>query len=119
MITGAHTIIYCEDPERAREFFRDVLGFRGVDAGEGWLIFQLPPSELAMHPDTTLRSGESRHEMFFTCRDLAATMAELRAKGVELVLPVREAAWGSIVRFKIPGAGEVSCYQPKHASPLD
>ncbi|HYM67678.1 MAG TPA: VOC family protein [Patescibacteria group bacterium] len=114
MITGAHAIIYCEDPEAARKFFRDVLGFPSVDAGEGWLIFRLPPSEIAMHPDPAIKRGESRHELFLTCGDLEATMGELRAKGAELVLPVRAAAWGSIVRIRVPGAGEVSLYQPKH-----
>jgi catechol 2,3-dioxygenase-like lactoylglutathione lyase family enzyme len=117
MITGAHTVVFCEDPSRARAFFRDVLGLHSVDAGGGWLIFRLPPAEIAMHPDTTLRPGESRHELFFMCSDLEAAMSALRAKGVELALPVEEAEWGSIVKFKAPGAGTFGLYQPKHPSP--
>jgi catechol 2,3-dioxygenase-like lactoylglutathione lyase family enzyme len=118
MIAGVHAIIFCEDPAKARSFFRDVLGFHSVDAGGGWLIFQLPPAEVAMHPDAGLRPGESRHELYFTCQDLEVTMAELRARGVELVLPVAEERWGTVVRLKVPGAGEISLYQPKHPSPL-
>jgi len=117
MISGAHTVVFCEDPDRARAFFRDVLGFPSVDAGGGWLIFRLPPSEIAMHPDAGLPPGEGRHELFFMCADIEVATRALRAKGVELVLPVEEAAWGSIVRFKVPGGGTFGLYQPKHPSP--
>jgi catechol 2,3-dioxygenase-like lactoylglutathione lyase family enzyme len=113
MIAGAHTIIFCEDPERARGFFRDVLGFPSVDAGGGWLIFMAPPSEIAMHPQ-----AESRHELYFMCHDIGKTIDELTARGVEFVGPVSEQSWGFMARFKVPGAGEIGLYQPKHPSPL-
>ena len=116
MIAGAHTIIFCEDPERAREFFRTVLGLSSVDAGGGWLIFALPPAEMAVHPGEG--GKESRHELYFMCHDLKATIADLTVKGVEFPAPVSEERWGSMTRFKVPGAGEVGLYQPKHPSPL-
>jgi catechol 2,3-dioxygenase-like lactoylglutathione lyase family enzyme len=114
VIAGAHTIIYAEDAEAARAFLRDVLGFRGVDAGHGWLIFELPPGELALHP----ASDSGRHELYFMCHDLDATMRELAAKGVEFVGSVAEEPFGRLTRFRIPGAGEVGLYEPRHASPL-
>jgi catechol 2,3-dioxygenase-like lactoylglutathione lyase family enzyme len=115
MIAGVHAIIFCEDPERAREFFRDVIGFDSVDAGAGWLIFKLPPAEIAMHREP----GEgSRHELYFMCHDIEKTMDDLKAKGVEFVGPVAEQRWGMIAPFKVPGAGEISLYQPTHPSPL-
>ena len=76
MINGMHAIVYSRDAERARGFFRDVLGFPSVDAGHGWLIFALPPSELAAHPD----EGEGRHELYLMCDDIHATVAELKSK---------------------------------------
>jgi catechol 2,3-dioxygenase-like lactoylglutathione lyase family enzyme len=108
MITGAHTLIYTEDPEGLRAFLRDVLGFGNVDAGGGWLIFRSPPAEVAVHP------GPDRHELSLMCDDLAATMAELTAKGVRFTSEPSEQPWGTIVQFSIPGGGELSLYEPKH-----
>jgi catechol 2,3-dioxygenase-like lactoylglutathione lyase family enzyme len=113
MISGAHVIIYSKDAEADRAFMRDVLGFRSVDAGEGWLIFALPPSELAVHP-----GEESRHELFLLCRDVEATVAELRGKGADISDEVMERDWGRMVGITLPGGGTLYLYEPHHASPL-
>ena len=84
MITGVHALIYSKDAERLRAFFRDTLGWPSVDAGRGWLIFALPPAEIAMHPT----EGEGSHELYLMCDDLGATVAELARKGVELARPI-------------------------------
>jgi catechol 2,3-dioxygenase-like lactoylglutathione lyase family enzyme len=113
VISGAHVILSSEDAEADREFFRDVLGFRSVDAGDGWLIFALPPAELAVHP-----SSDSRHELYLMCRDLEATMSELRRKGARVSDEVAERAWGRTVAITLPGGGSLWLYQPHHPSPL-
>jgi catechol 2,3-dioxygenase-like lactoylglutathione lyase family enzyme len=114
VIAGAHTIIYAEDAEKARAFFDDVLGFANVDAGHGWLIFALPPGELAFHPT----EGPGHHELFLMCHDIERTVQVLKAKGVEFVAPISDARFGRLTSMKIPGAGEISLYEPKHPSPL-
>jgi catechol 2,3-dioxygenase-like lactoylglutathione lyase family enzyme len=118
MIAGAHTIIFAEDAERAREFLRDVLGFEGVDAGDGWLIFALPPGEVAVHPGTGWGRGPGHHALFFMCHDIDRAVTELEGKGVEFVTPIQDEGWGRIAQFKIPGAGEIGLYEPRHPSPL-
>lgn len=110
MINGAHVIIYSRDAEADRAFFRDTLGYHHVDAGHGWLIFRLPPAELALHPG----DGEQRHELFLMCDDLAVTMAELSAKGVAFTIPVTEERWGRRTALRLPGGGELGLYQPSH-----
>jgi len=113
MIFGAHVIVYSKNAEADRTFFRDVLGFKSVDAGHGWLIFALPPAEAAFHP-----SDESdTHELYFMCSDLKAEMASLSKKGVQCS-EVQEARWGSITKMRLPGGGEVGLYQPKHPTAL-
>jgi catechol 2,3-dioxygenase-like lactoylglutathione lyase family enzyme len=113
MIFGAHVIVYSKDAEADRVFLRDVLGFASVDAGHGWLIFALPPAELAVHP-----AGENnRHELYFMCDDLKAEIAALEKKGVPCSA-VHDERWGSITKIRLPGGGEVGLYQPKHPSPL-
>ena len=118
MIAGAHTIIFAEDAERAREFIHDVLGFEGVDAGDGWLIFALPPGEVAVHPGSGWGRGPGHHALFLMCHDIEDTVAELGRKGVEFVSPIEDEGWGRIAHFKIPGAGEIGLYEPRHPSPL-
>jgi catechol 2,3-dioxygenase-like lactoylglutathione lyase family enzyme len=113
MLIGAHVIVYSNDATADRAFFRDVLGFSSVDAGHGWLIFALPPSELAVHPG----EGEVAHELYFMCDDLPAEMESLGEKGVQCSA-VEEARWGSVTKIQLPGGGEVGLYQPKHPSPL-
>ena len=113
MIFGAHVIVYSEDDAADRAFFRDVLGYSSVDAGHGWLIFALPPAELAVHPTDDAGS----HELYFMTDDLQAELAKLAAKGVECA-PVEEARWGSVTKIRLPGGGHVGLYQPRHPSPL-
>jgi catechol 2,3-dioxygenase-like lactoylglutathione lyase family enzyme len=113
MFHGAHVILYSKDAEADRAFFRDVLRYPFADAGHGWLIFALPPAEVAVHP-----SGENdRHELYLMCDDVMAFIDEMKAKGVACS-PVQEERWGSITRLTLPGGGTVGVYQPKHASPL-
>ena len=118
MIAGAHTLIYAEDAGAARAFLRDVLGFSSVDAGDGWLIFELPPGELAVHPGPGWGKEVGNHELTFMCHDIEATVSELKEKGVEFTAPVTDEGYGRITRFRIPGAGEIGLYEPRHQSPL-
>lgn len=117
MINGAHTIIYAADPDRAREFLRDVLKLPNVDAGGGWLIFKSPPAEFAVHPAAPPESGTAG--LYFMCDDLESTMAELQAEGVEFTSGITEARWGRITGFLIPGAGEAGLYEPRHPTAYD
>ena len=110
MIIGAHTIIYTKDAEATRAFFRDTLRLRSVDAGRGWLIFALPPAEVAAHPD----AAGGRHEIYLMCDDVHKTVAELTRKGVEFTQPIADRGWGLLTAFNLPGAGELWLYQPKH-----
>jgi catechol 2,3-dioxygenase-like lactoylglutathione lyase family enzyme len=109
MIFGAHVIVYSKDATADRAFFREVLGFSCVDAGHGWLIFGLPPAEVAVHPS----EENDRPELYFMCDDLKAETSALAEKGVRCS-EVQEARWGSITRIRLPGGGEVGLYQPKH-----
>ena len=114
MIFGAHMIVYSKDAEADRAFLRDTLGFSNVDAGRGWLIFALPPAEVAVHP----ADENGRHELYFMCGDLATEISALRAKGV-FCSEIHEERWGSITRIPLPGGGEIGLYQPKHPIALD
>jgi catechol 2,3-dioxygenase-like lactoylglutathione lyase family enzyme len=109
MINGAHVVLYSEDAEADRAFFRDVLGFPSVDAGRGWLIFALPTAEAAIHP----ADKNDRPEFFLMCDDLKAEIATLQAKGVQCSEPI-QARWGTITNIKLPGGGQIGLYQPKH-----
>ena len=113
MISGAHMTIYSRDAEADRAFFRDVLGFPAVDAGHGWLIFALPPAEVAFHP----ADQDGGHELFLMCDDLAAEMASLAGRNVQCS-EVEEVRWGSITRIPLPGGGAVRLYQPKHPTAI-
>jgi hypothetical protein len=109
MISGAHVIIYSKDPVADRAFCRDVLKFSSVDAGHGWLIFALPPAEVAFHPaeKTTV------HELYFMCDDLEVTMRTLGGRNVKCG-PVNEQRWGRLTEITLPGGGHIGLYQPKH-----
>lgn len=115
MIVAAHAILYADDPEAARAFFRDVLDMPNVDAHGGWLIFKLPPSELGIHP-TGESSPSGHHELFLLCDDVDQTVAALTVKGAEFAGPVTETRFGRLVRMRVPGAGEIGLYQPSHAT---
>ena len=112
MINGAHVVVYSRDVEVDRAFFRDILGFAFVDAGDGWLIFGLPPAESAFHP----AEANDRHELYLMCDNLRVEMEELRAKGVQCT-EVVDARWGSITKMRLPGGGEIGLYEPKHPRP--
>jgi catechol 2,3-dioxygenase-like lactoylglutathione lyase family enzyme len=114
MITGAHAIIFTSDAEADRAFFRDVLGFSSVDAGAGWLIFALPPAELALHPS----DNPGDHKLYLMCDDVQATVAELEGKGVEISRPISDEGFGLLTAIKLPGGGELGLYEPKHPTPL-
>jgi catechol 2,3-dioxygenase-like lactoylglutathione lyase family enzyme len=116
VITGAHTVMYSTEPDALRAFLRDVLGFEGVDAGGGWLIFALPPAEVAAHPAPPEDSG--RHQLYLMCDDIAETVASLEAKGVEFTGPVQDVGWGLLTAMKVPGGDELSLYEPRHPRPL-
>jgi catechol 2,3-dioxygenase-like lactoylglutathione lyase family enzyme len=109
MITGTHAIVYAEHAEQTRAFLRDVLGLSHVDAGDGWLIFALPPAEVAVHPT----EENDRPELYLMCDDLKAQISALAAKGVSCS-DVQEAQWGSVTRIRLPGGGDVGLYQPRH-----
>ena len=115
MITGTHAIIFTSDPEGLRAFVRDVLGFSAVDAGGGWLIFALPPAELAAHP-----AGDAgyHHELYLMCDDIEATVGELKQKGVEFTRPISDQGWGLVTAFAVPGGDEFALYEPRHPGPL-
>lgn len=115
MITGAHSIIYATDPEAARAFLRDTLGLSNVDAGHGWLIFKSPPAEVAVHPADP---ASGTVELYLMCDNLDATMSDLRAKGVQLG-EVTEARWGLLTTVRVPGAGEIGLYEPRHPVAYD
>ena len=112
MITGAHSIIYSKNSEADRAFLKDVLGFPYVDAGDGWLIFRLPPAEVAVHP-----SGENDvHELYLMTDDVEALVASMEKRGIE-VTPILEQSWGKLTKVSLPGGGKLGIYQPCHPSP--
>jgi hypothetical protein len=113
MITGVHALIYAKQAGEVRAFFRDILGLPSVDAGQGWLIFALPPAELAVHP-----ADEAAHELYLMCDDVHATMAELKQRGVTFSQPVAEQSWGLVTSIRLPGGAEMRLYEPRHRSPL-
>lgn len=114
MIFGAHTILYSKDAEADRAFFRDILGFPAVDPGHGWLIFALPPTEVAVHPS----ESNNRHELYLMCDDIKAEVLSLESKGVACS-ELHEEPWGSLTNITLPGGGEIGLYQPKHPTALN
>jgi hypothetical protein len=126
MITGTHVLFYSENPEADRKFFRDVLQFKSVDAGGGWLIFALPPAEAGIHPK---EKGETRNQahggrshmdtvIYLMCDDLQAEIKRLAERKVECSA-VEAANWGSKTTFRLPSGGELGLYQPAHPTAID
>lgn len=113
MITGVHAIVFTPAAEQVRAFFRDTLGLPNVDTGGGWLIFALPPAELAVHP-----AEAPRHEIYLMTDDLEASVARLAEHGVALARPIAELDWGRVTAIALPGGTELPLYQPTHPSPL-
>jgi catechol 2,3-dioxygenase-like lactoylglutathione lyase family enzyme len=110
LISGAHVMIFSRDAEADRTFFKDVLGLDSVDSGGGWLIFALPPAEVAIHPT----EEQDHHELYLLCEDIEATALELDRRGVPLKRPFDEARWGRVTEITLPGGGRIGLYQPKH-----
>lgn len=108
-IIGAHSIVYTSEPDAVREIFRDVFGWRHIDAGGGWLIFALPPAEVGVHP-----ADGPAHELSLVCDDLPGTIAELRAKGIDVVGEPEDQGWGVTVKLVLPGSLELLLYEPRH-----
>ena len=124
MITGVHTVVYAEDPDAARAFFREVLEWPFVDAHDGWLIFKTGPSELGVHPTSDERQGEpwttaAHHELSLICDDIEATMAELKGRGAQFSTGIDNRGFGLTAMMVVPGAGEVMLYQPRHPLAYD
>src|SRR5512134_1180384 len=112
MISGAHVVIYSTDPEADRAFFRDVIGLPNVDVGEGWLIFGLPPAEVAVHPS----DENDVHEFYFMVDDVDAFVLEMEEHGIRCV-PVEDMGWGRLTQLALPGGGKLGVYEPRHARP--
>jgi predicted enzyme related to lactoylglutathione lyase len=119
MITGTHAIIYAQDPQQARAFFRDVLELPNIDVHDGWLIFRLPPAELGIHPQSPPGAPDGRHELYLTCDDITATVAELTARGARFPEPVTDARFGLLTSIQVPGGGLIGLYQPRHPTAFD
>lgn len=114
MINGVHALIYAADADKTRAFFRDVLQLRSVDAGHGWLIFELPPAELGVHP----ADGEQHDEVYLMCDNIETTMKDLKHKGVEFSRPITEAGFGRMTTIVVPGGGKMGLYEPNHPTAL-
>ena len=112
MITGAHSIIYSKNSEADRDFLRDVLQLPHVDVGRGWLIFGLPPAEVAVHPS----EENNQHEFYLMCDDIEAFVAQMKEKRVTCG-PVQDMGWGLLSQLTLPGGGNLGVYQPRHARP--
>lgn len=119
MITGFHTLVYSDDAEATRAFFRDVLAWPSLDAGGGWLIFKTPPSELGVHPTADRPDGHGptapAQQASLMCDDIEATLADLRAAGVEVGDDVEDQGFGLVSSIRVPGAGWMQIYEPRHA----
>ncbi len=114
MITGSHVIVYSRDADADRAFFRDVLNYPHVDAGGGWLIFKLPPAEVAVHPV----DGAPSHELYLMCDDINSTVEDLTAKGVTCAA-VTDEGWGLLTTIRLPGGGELGLYEPRHPRAIE
>jgi uncharacterized glyoxalase superfamily protein PhnB len=110
MINGTHAILFSEDADATRATLAKVLGTRSVDAGGGWLIFALPPAELAVHPATE----GGRAELYLMCDDVTATVAALEAQGIQTTQPINDQGWGRLTAIRLPGGVELGLYQPRH-----
>ena len=112
MIVGAHSIIYSKSAVEDRNFLRDVLGFPSVDAGDGWLIFGLPPAELAVHP----AEKNDVHEFYLICDDVAGFVADMKKRKVACAA-VKDQGWGLLTHVTLPGGGKLGVYEPRHPRP--
>lgn len=113
MIHGAHVILYSQNADADRAFFRDVLGYPFADAGDGWLIFALPPAEVAVHPS----EKNDVHELYLMCDDVQALVTKMESMNFRCS-EITEQGWGALTQVTLPGGGKLGIYQPRHASPL-
>ena len=113
MINGVHSLIYSNNPEADRNFFRDILKLTQVDVGDGWLIFGLPPSELAVHP---AQGSDSSYELYFMCEDVELFVQQMANNNIACT-PVQNRGWGLVIQLTLPGGGIMGVYQPRHARP--
>ncbi len=113
-IIGTHNLLYSPEPDAVRAVFRDVLGYEHVNAGEGWLIFKLPPAEVGVHPS----DGDTSHAMSFICDEITSTMAELGAKGIEFTGPPEDHGYGLVTYMKLPGGLQIQLYEPRHPTAI-
>jgi hypothetical protein len=120
MIKGVHTMFYTSQPQALRTFLRDKLGFPSTDVGDGWLIFDLPEADMGCHPAEDVDGGRSgTHSISFYCDDITATVAELKGRGVEFTDEIRDAGYGLVTHFRVPGDFAVQLYQPSYAKDPD
>jgi hypothetical protein len=113
-ISGTHAILYSSDADATRAALGKLLGTRSADAGGGWLIFGLPPAEIAVHP-----AGEGgRAELYLMCDDIEAAVADLTARGIELTGPVADQGWGLLTGIRLPGGVELGLYEPRHPTAI-
>ena len=112
MISGVHTIVYSENAAADKAFFRDILKLANVDVGHGWLIFGLPPSELAVHPS----EGSQYHELYLMCEDIHVFVQQMKDHGIACST-VRDQGWGLLIELTLPGGGKLGVYQPRHERP--
>lgn len=113
MIHGIHALMYVKDADATRKFFKEMLGWSSVDAGEGWLIFAMPPGEIAAHPSDD-EDDVGSCELYLMCDDVWKTVEELKRKGVKIAKPVEDMGWGIVTAIHVPGGTQMGLYQPKH-----
>jgi predicted enzyme related to lactoylglutathione lyase len=114
MINGIHAVVYSKKVDSVRRFFKDVLKLKSVDAGQGWLIFALPPAELGIHPT----KGAAGHELYLLCDDIRKTVAGLKKRGANVSSRIKDVGWGLLTYVKLPDGAKMGLYEPRHASPL-
>ena len=112
MISGVHAIVYSQQAEKLRAFFKDVLEWPFVDAGHGWLIFSLPPAELGVHP-----AEQNSHRLYLMCEDVHATVEILKSRGVKIPQPIADQGWGLVAQIELPDGSHMGLYQPRHPVP--
>jgi hypothetical protein len=112
-ITGVHALLYSPQADQVRALLRDVLGWPHVDAGDGWLIFKLPPAEMGVHP-----SDHAQHEISLMCDDIAGTLDDLRSRGVEVVSEIQQMGFGQGATIQLPGGVDILVYEPRHPTAL-
>jgi catechol 2,3-dioxygenase-like lactoylglutathione lyase family enzyme len=117
MIRGLHAMFYSSQANELRAFLRDKLDFKGVDLGDGWLIFDAPEADLGVHPAGEKDAPSGTADISFYCDDIAETVRELRSRGVEFTQEVEDHGYGLVTFFKVPGAFKIQLYQPKYEKP--